>query len=84
VSSTVDLTQRVSHLLRTVLSVEIASPDVDLLENGRLDSLAFVEILFGIEEEFGVDVGVGGFEIEDFRTVRSIAELVRRNTSGVA
>jgi acyl carrier protein len=44
--------------------------------------LAFVEILLQIEREFGVDVGLAGFEIDDFRTVNDIADYVERNSPG--
>ncbi len=74
-SNAVDLTEQISELLRTSVSIEVTSPDLDLIENGFLDSLTFVEILFAIEERFGVEIGVGGFEIDDFRTVRKMAEL---------
>lgn len=83
-SNAVDLTEQVSELLRTTVSIEVSSPDLDLIENGLLDSLTFVEILFSIEVTFGVEIGVGGFEIDDFRTVRKIADFVSRHTSAAA
>lgn len=83
-SNAIDLTEQISELLRTSVSIEVSSPDLDLIENGLLDSLTFVEILFSIEEKFGVEIGVGGFEIDDFRTVRKIADFVSRHTSAAA
>ena len=68
VSNALDLTQQVSELLRTAVHIEVESPDLDLMKNGLLDSLTFVEILLTIEQEFAVEIGVGGFEIDDFRT----------------
>ncbi len=83
-SNALDLTQQVSELLRTAVHIEVESPDLDLVENGLLDSLTFVEILLTIEQEFAVEIGVGGFEIDDFRTVRKIAEFVARSASSAA
>lgn len=79
-SHAVDLTEQVSELLRRTVSIEVSSPDLDLIEGGLLDSLTFVEILLSIEAEYGVEIGVGAFEIDDFRTVRRIAEFVARRT----
>jgi D-alanine--poly(phosphoribitol) ligase subunit 2 len=80
VSRTVDTVERITELLRATVSMEVSSPDLDLIESGMLDSLAFVEILLGIEDEFGVDVRMGGFQIDDFRTVSKIADFVERKT----
>jgi methoxymalonate biosynthesis acyl carrier protein len=84
VSSAIDLTEQISELLRTSVSIEVSSPDLDLIENGLLDSLTFVEILLSVEEEFGIEIGVDGFEIDDFRTVRKIAAFVSRHASAAA
>jgi methoxymalonate biosynthesis acyl carrier protein len=83
-SSAVDLTQQLTELLRTAVNIEVPSPDLDLVENGLLDSLTFVEILLSIEQEFGVEIGVGGFEIDDFRTVRRMADFVARSASAAS
>ena len=83
-SNALDLTEQISELLRTSVSIEVTSPDLDLIENGFLDSLTFVEILFTIEQRFGIEIGVGGFEIDDFRTVRKMADFVSRHSSAAA
>ena len=51
-------------------------PDADLLEGGLLDSLALVELLFAIEQELGIVVPAERLEIEHFRTLARLAELV--------
>jgi methoxymalonate biosynthesis acyl carrier protein len=79
VSETLDLTARISELFLEAVEIEVEAPDQDLIENGLLDSLTFVEILLHIEREFGVDVGLVGFEIDDFRTVENIGEFVQRH-----
>ena len=84
VSSGVDLTERINRLFLDAVNIQVPSPELDLIESGLLDSLAFVEILLRIEQEFGIDVGLAEFEIDDFRTVRKIAEFVQRHSSGLA
>jgi acyl carrier protein len=51
-------------------------PDADLIEGGFLDSLALVELLFAIEQELGVVIPAEKLEVERFRTLARLAELV--------
>jgi acyl carrier protein len=79
--SKVSTTQLEARLLRSVrdrLGIEIPSAEVDLLESGLLDSLTFVELLVMVEEKFGVAVDLAELELDDFRSVRSIAAFVQR------
>ena len=66
----------VRELLAAFLKVppEHLAPETELQELG-LDSLAAVELIFEIEERFGVRVP--GERAAEFRTVRAIAEGVR-------
>jgi methoxymalonate biosynthesis acyl carrier protein len=83
-SQTFDRTERISELFFEAVNIEVESSDQDLIESGLLDSLSFVEMLLQIEREFGVDVGVAGFEIDDFRTVKTIAAYVDRHSPQLA
>jgi acyl carrier protein len=51
-------------------------PDADLLEAGVLDSLALVELLFAIEQELGILIPAEKLEVERFRTLARLAELL--------
>lgn len=51
--------------------------DTDLLEEGLLDSMDLVELLVGIEEEFGVTLSPTEYEKEELSTVRRIEEILR-------
>jgi methoxymalonate biosynthesis acyl carrier protein len=68
--------------IRRVLSekmyVEVGSPDADLLATGVLDSLALIQLLVHLEEEFGVKIALDQIEIEDLRSTASIAKLIAR------
>jgi methoxymalonate biosynthesis acyl carrier protein len=71
-----DLTARVQQLFREALTMDVPSADTDLIETGRLDSLALVELLFALEQQFGVDLALGELDVENFRTVRRISDFV--------
>ena len=57
-SNRIDLTDEISDLFLTAVSIEGPLADFDLIANGVLDSLTFVDILLGVEERFGVEIGV--------------------------
>jgi acyl carrier protein len=48
-----------------------------LLKNGLIDSLGILEIVTFLENEFGIT-----FTDENFESVRSLANFVRRKTNG--
>lgn len=50
--------------------------DLDLFEEGLLDSLAIVEVLVAIEEEFGIRLSPTEYENEDLSTVRKIEQIL--------
>jgi acyl carrier protein len=71
-----ELTARVQQVFREALTMEVPSVDTDLIETGRLDSLALVELLFALEQHFGVDLALGELDVENFRTVQRISDFV--------
>jgi acyl carrier protein len=70
--------ENVRELLVRVLRVPLTSDDVDVIDMGMLDSLAVVELLVAIEEEFSVQIDLEQLDLADLRTARSIAALVER------
>jgi acyl carrier protein len=68
--------ERVLRLFGDELMIDVGSPTTDLIETGLLDSLALVELIVAIEQEFGVDLALDTLEIDAFRTVDSIAAFV--------
>lgn len=75
-SSGDDLIEGVHQLFVEALTMDVPSPDTDLIETGRLDSLALVELLFALEQRFGVDLALGELDVENFRTLRRISDFV--------
>ena len=66
----------VQRIFAETLNIEVPSDETDLIEAGYIDSLALVELLFALEREFSVSVPLDELEIDDFRNLQSISELV--------
>lgn len=80
-----DVEATIGRILSNHLHLDIPSTELDLFEAGVLDSLAFVELLLHLEQEFGITVSVEELEVDHFRTIRRIAEfLLARNGSSAA
>jgi methoxymalonate biosynthesis acyl carrier protein len=58
------------------LQIKVPSPDTDFIETGMVDSLQFVELLLQLEKRFGCRIDIDDIELDDFRTLDSIAQLV--------
>lgn len=67
---------RLGELFAGVTGSPAPPPDADLIQGGVLDSLALVELLFAIEQDLGTVIPSDRLEIERFRTLRLLAELV--------
>jgi len=70
------LTGQVMELIRDVLHVELAGPDVDLVAEGLIDSLALVSLITEVELEFGVRLPIDEFDLSRFRSAEQIATVV--------
>jgi D-alanine--poly(phosphoribitol) ligase subunit 2 len=77
-----ELEDRIRKLFLEALDIGIDSVETNLIEAGLLDSLMLVELLLQLEQEFDIDVVVADLEIEDFRTLKSIATFVTRLRAG--
>lgn len=53
-----------------------------LIDDYGVDSVCLLELIVGIEEAFGIEVGDEDFSLETFRSVASIAEYVRGKQAG--
>lgn len=72
----------VVRLLREKLDIEVPNSETNLLEYGMIDSLKFVDLIYGLEQEFGIAVPIEALEIEQFRTVVDIVRLVAQLKTG--
>jgi D-alanine--poly(phosphoribitol) ligase subunit 2 len=73
------ITERLGALFTERFHIEVPSADTDLLETGILDSFQFVELLFQLEQHFGLRVSIDDIDLEDLRTLARIARLVEAN-----
>jgi methoxymalonate biosynthesis acyl carrier protein len=72
---------RLRDILAGTLGSAVSDLDTDLVQSGLLDSLALVELLVAVEQEFSITFAPDELEIERFRSVRTLAELVDSHRS---
>ena len=58
------------------LFIEVGSVDADLLDTGVIDSVILVQLMPELETAFGITLSLEEVDIDDFRSVASIAQLV--------
>ena len=75
------LRQRISQLFAEKLMIDVAAFDTDLVDEGLLDSLVFVDLIMHLEETFQTDIPIRDLEISEFRSVARIAAVIERQTS---
>jgi acyl carrier protein len=66
------------------LGLTVPSPDEDLFKSGVMDSLSFVNMLTQLEGQFGIVVSLDELELDNFRSLRGIAEFVAQHSAGKA
>ena len=75
-SNPASLERRIAKLLLERMSLDVPSPQTDLIKAGFLDSMALVELLSHLEREFDRRIQIDELEIESFRTIARIAAFV--------
>jgi acyl carrier protein len=76
------LEHKIVQLFTTRFQTDAADLQADLLASGAIDSVRLVELVLELERRFDVVLPFDALEIDDFRTVRRIAELVARTAAG--
>jgi len=66
----------VERLMLKMQPNEIEDAD-DLIEKWGLESVQLMEIVVGLEEVFGIELGDDDFSVKQFRTIENIATVVR-------
>ena len=69
------LTGEIALIIRQ--SADAIEPDTSLHTLG-IDSMGFVEVLVFIEKQYGLKLIETGMTREDFETIRSLAECIKR------
>ncbi|HKQ78949.1 MAG TPA: acyl carrier protein [Blastocatellia bacterium] len=75
------LRQKLTEIFASKLNLKVPSVETDLVENGLLDSLTLVELLSQLEETFGLSIPIDELELENFRSIASIARLVAQRVN---
>jgi acyl carrier protein len=70
------LVDEVGRLITSTLLVEVGTPEDDLLATGVLDSMTLFNLLATLEERFGIRIVLDELEIDDVRSILSIAHLI--------
>jgi acyl carrier protein len=68
-------------VLRDHLHVLVESPDANLLESGFVDSIGLVELIIQLEDRFGMALPMESLELDDLRSINTIADLITRLSS---
>jgi acyl carrier protein len=77
-TSELELHGKITRLLSEKVQIETSSIESDMVETGLLDSLKLVELMTSLEDEFGITISFDEIEIDNFRSVVSIAEYVNQ------
>ena len=81
--SEIDLHQHLTNLFAQKLNLAVASIETDLLGSGLLDSLALVDLLVQLEHDFGLQISLDELEVDNFRSIASIAAFVARQSGAL-
>ena len=63
------------------LHVQPPSPDMDLIENGMIDSLTLVELIARLEQEFSIRIPLADVDLNHFRSIDRIDQFVQMKLS---
>ena len=76
--------ERILDLIEEVCDDEVIREerDIDLFKAGLLDSMAAIELLVGIESEFGVVIAPTAVEREEMNSVNKIIHQVEIRVQG--
>ena len=69
----------VDRLMLRMKPDEMGDED-DLIQKWGLESVQLMEIVIGLEEVFGIELGDDEFSIKKFRTIKNIAGVVREKS----
>lgn len=78
-------TDKIKEFIMTEVNPELNLQQLDddepLIDSGIVDSLGVLRILAFLDESFGIDLAGDEIKLEQFRSVRSIRQLIEKNQS---
>lgn len=76
------ITEQIHSLFENELRIEVPSHDTDLIDEGLLDSLVFVDLIVGLEAIFEVSVPIAELDLDMFRSVLQIGSYIESLKTG--
>lgn len=72
------LRNNITSVVCRTLTLEKIEPHIDLMDSGLIDSLSMVMLMVALEDTFNVRIEPQELDVEDFRSVISITNLISR------
>lgn len=69
---------KVKSIVCNTLTLEKIAYEEDLIDSGLLDSLSIVHLMVALENEFNLKIEPEEIDFEDYRSVKSMTEMVTR------
>ena len=73
--------QELINMFSHSMNIAVSSVELDLIQEGILDSLTLVDLLFNIENSFNVQISIEDLDADKLRTIRKIGEYVDEKSS---
>ena len=81
-----DISGQIKQFILTDIAADLHITHLDedeaLLESGIIDSLGILKILAFLEETLGLDLASDQVKLENFKSIRTIREMVERQKNG--
>ena len=74
------ISEKLNKLLVEELHIAAPNRDTDLINEGYLDSLLFLNLLLELEREFGITIQYEEVDFDNFRTINTIVDFVGERT----
>lgn len=68
----------ITSIVCKILTLEKIGFEKDLMDSGLLDSLSLVQLMVALEEEFNIRIEPEDLDLEDYKSVKSMTEMITR------
>ena len=72
---------KIIEIVENLTGQDIKGKDVDLINDGVLDSLAFIELISELEDEFDVEIHPTQVEANTWNSVENIKKMIEKLTN---
>jgi len=71
--------EKVLNILAEICNDDIVRTerDIDIFDTGLIDSIAFIELLVAIEDDFGIEISPTEIERSEINTANKIIALIK-------